>query len=199
MTDYTEILHNGQVYSLGEWARLTDIKYATLHARLRRGWSVKAALARPVKPGRGPRKHGMCGKREYRTWQSIRERCLGSRSKSRRYARYGGRGIGVCKRWNDFQKFYEDVGPAPTPNHSLGRINNNGDYSPRNCRWETPMAQANNRRTSVFIKFRGQSRTIAEWARTFSVPYSRFRTRLVKHGGANTVALKKVMNEWRAS
>jgi len=198
MHDYSEILHKGQIHSLGEWEKITNIKYATLRERLRHGWSVEDALTKPAKPRRGPRTHGMSDRREYRIWKSIKERCHGPRSNTRRYARYGGRGIAVCKQWrSSFEAFILDVGRAPSLNHSLGRIKNDGDYTAANCRWETPSEQANNRRTSVIIRYRRKSRTIAEWSRHLGVPYSRFRAQLLRHGGPTGRALKKVIDERR--
>jgi hypothetical protein len=62
------------------------------------------------------------------------------------YDRYGGRGISVCQRWDEsFDAFFEDVGPAPSPSHSLGRLDNDGPYAPGNIAWQLPVEQANNR------------------------------------------------------
>lgn len=78
-----------------------------------------------------------------KSWQHMISRCLNPRNP--KYPRYGGRGITVCERWLDFQSFLEDMGEKPKAGMSIGRVNNDGDYEPKNCRWETPKQQADNR------------------------------------------------------
>ena len=80
----------------------------------------------------------------YRSWRSMRQRCLDPMHKA--YKDYGGRGITFCARWNYFENFYADMGDRP-PGMSLDRYPDvDGNYEPSNCRWATSMQQAHNKR-----------------------------------------------------
>lgn len=100
---------------------------------------------------------------EYRAWQSMKRRCGNPRDSG--FAHYGGRGIAVCERWrDDFLAFLADVGRRPSPDHSLDRIDVNGNYEPGNVRWATRVVQMRNRRSTVLITVNGVTRCAKDWA-----------------------------------
>jgi hypothetical protein len=88
-------------------------------------------------------KHGMCGSREYHSWQSMKARCLNPNNPN--YEKYGGRGIRPCEEWLPFVPFFADMETRP-PGCSLDRIDVNGNYEPSNCRWADAKQQARNQR-----------------------------------------------------
>lgn len=100
---------------------------------------------------------------EHRAWSGMVQRC--TNPKNTRYSDWGGRGITVCQRWkNSFLAFYEDMGPKPSPRHSIDRINNDGNYEPNNCRWATPRQQTLNSRHARYLTHNGETLCITDWA-----------------------------------
>ena len=104
---------------------------------------------------------------EYRIWVGMRTRCFGNGEDSRHY---GKRGITICEQWSSFPKFYEDMGPRPSPQHSIDRIDVNGNYCPENCRWATREQQASNKRCNIRFTFYGMTKLLIDWSRISQVP-----------------------------
>jgi hypothetical protein len=102
---------------------------------------------------------------EYGVWKAMMGRCYNPNNNM--FKHYGSRGIAVCDRWRGrtgFANFMADMGNRPSPKHSIERIDNNGPYSPSNCKWATLDEQLANRRNSVFMTLDGETRTASQWA-----------------------------------
>lgn len=100
--------------------------------------------------------------RTYNIWKLMKRRCYAPGATG--YKHYGGRGIGVCAQWREsFASFYDDMGEAP-PGLTLDRVDNNGDYSPSNCRWATRAQQRRNTRSNVSITMNGKTMVVQDWA-----------------------------------
>lgn len=98
----------------------------------------------------------------YWVWQSMLERC---RNKNRKqWKDYGGRGIKVCERWHTFSNFIRDMGPRPTPKHTLERFNNNKDYTPKNCGWATRKDQQRNQTVTIWVSIDGKKHRAVDLA-----------------------------------
>jgi len=123
--------------------------------------------------------HGLSSTLLYGIWFNMRARCMKQSNKS--YVNYGERGIYVCDRWKDsFENFYEDMGPRPSTKHSLDRIDNNGPYSPDNCRWVTNDIQASNKRSNRNITYNGKTQTFAQWCKELNLPRLKVLKRLLR-------------------
>lgn len=116
--------------------------------------------------------------------------------KNMAYKNYGGRGIVVCERWHNILSFIEDMGEKPK-SLSLDRIDNDGPYSPENCRWATQKQQARNTRTNLFVEIGGVSRTLAEWSEVSGISYGCLQGRLYRGWEPNDI-LKPVTFKRRA-
>lgn len=121
-------------------------------------------------------KHGMFGTPTYTCWAMMKQRCCNPNAA--RYDDYGGRGISVCERWESFENFLADMGEKPD-GRTIERRDVNGNYEPSNCVWETPKAQARNRRNNRVVEFNGVSKCISEWSEELGIPYQRLYHRLV--------------------
>lgn len=110
------------------------------------------------------RSHGLSRIREYGIWKGMISRCENPRRAA--YKDYGGRGICVCPQWRkSFKSFLADMGYAPSPAHTLDRVDPDGGYERGNCRWATRQEQSSNRHSCIVITHEGRSQTATEWAR----------------------------------
>ncbi len=147
---------------------------------------VETTRARSLVHGESSgRKHSA----EYSSWAGMRERCLNPNNG--RFSYYGGRGIKVCKRWDSFNLFVEDMGRKPSKNHSVERINNNGNYEPSNCRWATKLEQCENQRSNRLVTFGGETKTISQWSRLTNINYYTILGRINKGWSSEKSLTKK--------
>lgn len=107
-------------------------------------------------------------KRLYWVWADMRSRCRNPNHQS--FKNYGGRGITVCKRWDSFRNFYEDMAPRPS-GLSLDRIDNEKGYSPENCRWATRKQQNSNRGYCIYVFDKSEKVTLKEYCRRHQIKY----------------------------
>lgn len=131
--------------------------------------------------------HGRSKTPEYRSWQGMIYRCFNPRKSG--FSNYGGRGITVCQRWlESFCNFLEDVGPRPSPAHSMDRIDTNGNYSPENCRWATSRVQNNNQRKTLMVEVDGTKMALSLACEKLGLSRQNCARRIRKgecwHGGA---------------
>jgi hypothetical protein len=129
-------------------------------------------------------KHGMSKTPEWTCWQNMIHRC--ERVKHPEYIRYGARGITVCERWRtSFENFLEDMGVRPSKEHSIDRVDTNGNYCKSNCRWATKKTQAQNTRRNRLVTYKGETKCVSEWSRTLGIPASGLRLRILSGWSAD--------------
>jgi hypothetical protein len=149
-------------------------------ANLRAGNTQSCGCLRREVTGSLNRKHGMSESPEFGVWLCVIRRCENPADIG--WTLYGGRGIRMCRRWReDFAAFYADMGPRPSPKHSVDRVDNARGYdcgvcedcrargSAFNCRWATPAEQSRNRRTNRLLTIDGKTMCVADWSRVSGV------------------------------
>jgi hypothetical protein len=128
--------------------------------------------------------HGKSNTKLYSVWHAMLQRCIYKGDQA--FKDYGYRGISVCDRWLNFANFLEDMG-HPLEGDSLDRIDVNGDYCKENCRWATAIQQANNRRNNKIIEYKGQRKTLSEWARNLGISKAAISYRLKSGWAVNRI------------
>lgn len=121
-------------------------------------------------------KHGKHKHPTYTTYHAMLQRC--HNPKSSRYSRYGARGITVCDRWREsFENFLEDMGDR-TKGYTLDRIDNDGNYTPDNCRWADLPTQYRNRSQTVWLELNGETKCVTDWCAEYGIDTTTFTMRL---------------------
>lgn len=188
---------NGQYYYFGTYKCKCGSEFDALVSNVAKGNTTQCKSCAIESRRLKRRKHGhsyhAIGKTDleakcYYTWQAMKRRCYNENDKS--YPDYGGRGIKVCKSWVDsYEIFLSDIGLPPTMNHSIERIDFNGDYYKENCKWIPFSDQASNKRNNRYILAFGKSLTIAEWSRLTGLD-GRTITRRLDYGWNPEMALQ---------
>jgi hypothetical protein len=118
---------------------------------------------------------------DYSIWIKMKSRCLNSNDKS--YNNYGGRGIKVCKAWQEsFVSFIDDMGWRPNNKYSIERIDYNKDYCPENCKWILKSEQTKNCRRVKLIAYNGKEHCLTDLCKLLNLPYSTMRHRVYDLG-----------------
>lgn len=118
-------------------------------------------------------------KYEHTSYRAMIERCY--KKRYARYDRYGGRGIKVCQRWlgkSGFINFLNDMGKKPTNKHELDRIDNDGNYTPSNCRWATRNQQMSNTSRTRLVTILNETKTFSQWCREYGTTPAKVHNRL---------------------
>lgn len=150
--------------------------------------------------------HGMKGSPEWSVWRGIKRRCY--QVSATGYSNYGGRGIAMCSSWkSSFKTFIYDMGKRPSLEHSIDRIDNDGNYScghcdeciekswPANCRWATIAEQRRNARNIRMLTFQGETMCMADWAKRKGMSKGALFARLEKM--SVEVALREPVRQCR--
>jgi hypothetical protein len=131
-------------------------------------------------------KHGLYndenGKKSrlYHIWEDMKNRC--SNSNNKRYSNYGGRGISVSEKWNNYLEFHNwAIKNGYCNNLTIDRINVNGNYDPTNCRWSTSKEQANNRTNNIYITFKNKTLTMQQWSEMLGFEKHVLRNRIKRN------------------
>jgi hypothetical protein len=164
-----------------EFRRRRSCRQCCIEAMRAHRAKLRALTGKTPEELRSRRRHGDAGHMgkptpEYNAWRGMWRRTTGEYREE--WVDYGGRGITVCDRWRSYENFLDDMGPRPSPLHSIDRKDNDGPYSPDNCRWATKSQQARNTRKTRRITMNGETLTVYEWAEKIGIPVRTIKWRL---------------------
>jgi hypothetical protein len=167
-------------YRYVRWETLCDCGKTSIQigSLLRRGHTKSCGCLRAIVSSKLTLTHGQSSTPLFQNWLSIIDRCTNPNNLG--WKNYGGRGISISPKWrHDFSAFACDVGPRPSPDHSLDRYPNaDGNYEPGNVRWATRSEQARNKRTNVWITAQGKTLCVQDWAQLTGIRRSTLSQRL---------------------
>lgn len=145
------------------WKCLCDCgkEHVAVGTELRRGKVKSCGCVSREKSKERMTTHGKSTSKAYSSWRSMMKRCY--QESHTGFKDYGGKGITVCDSWHIFENFYSDMGD-PKEGMTIDRINNNGNYSPDNCKWSTKTEQNENRKVTKWLEMNGIKQTQAKWA-----------------------------------
>ena len=170
------LTHGGETLTVVEWSERTGVPDHTIRNRLKQGLPVEGVLAPATRSHTGPRKR-RGARPEYVAWNAMVQRCTNSEHQS--WPEYGGRGITVHPEWvSSFESFVRDMGPRPSPEHALGRRDNDGSYTPENTRWLTRGELTRGTRTGRRITYGEESLRLIEWSERTGLTTEAIRGRL---------------------
>lgn len=162
-----------------KWRCVCDCGRSSLTSSqaLRSGYSKSCGCFKTEKHLVTVSTHRMSRSITYTSWKAMKRRCYNPKEPS--FGSYGGRGISVSEEWrNSFETFLSDIGERPSLNHSLERINVNGNYEAENCRWATRREQNLNMRSNVILELNGERKCLSEWAESLCIHPQTLRGRL---------------------
>lgn len=146
---------------------------------LRSGRIRSCGCLRSEKSSERLKMHGLSKTKGHQVWWNMLQRC--DNPKVFHFDSYGGRGIKVCDRWYDVEKFIEDMGQPPE-GYEIDRIDTNGDYTKSNCRWATRKENLTNKRNTVFVEYNGERKALSLWAEQLGIHRGTLQHRLFVKG-----------------
>jgi hypothetical protein len=189
----TAIRYIGNIKSVGAgcyWECLCDCGKTTVTSRkhLRSGTTTSCGCNLVERGKKGIRTtHNMRNTRIYNIWSKLKSRCLNPKDKLYKY--YGGRGITVCDKWLTFEGFWEDMQEGYSDELTIDRMDVNGNYENPNCRWATMKEQNRNRRTTRYLTYSGETKSVAYFAEKYNIDLGVLYWRLNKDW-----AIEKALN-----
>lgn len=151
-------------------------------SNLKRGSTQSCGCLQKELLSKRKKTHGGDANKEplYNVWCSIRKRCLSPNNPNYRY--YGERGISICNEWTNYQCFRDwALSSGYSEGLSIDRIDVNGNYEPKNCRWTDSKTQQNNRRSCRYLTMNGETHTAKEWSEILDINYQTLYANLKRH------------------